>query len=111
MVCQTVAHDEVPFSLVSDAHEGRLDLSLRGELDLACSDMLSRFPSQDHAGLHEVVVDATSLDFIDTAGVRALVEVRSRSEAGGRTFAVTNPTALVRRVVTLFGREDLLAPV
>lgn len=109
MVSHTVAHPDVPFSLVTDARHGRLDLSLVGELDLACSDMLRPLTAEDQKGLHEVVVDAAALEFIDTAGVRALVAVRARNEARGRRFAMVNSTALVRRVVTIYGREDLLA--
>lgn len=110
MVSQSVAHEEAQFSYVTDAHDGRLDLSLRGELDLACSDLLGGADAEDGADLNEVVVDIAALDFIDTAGVRALADMQSRNMLMGRTVEMVNPTRLVRRVITLYGREDLLAP-
>jgi anti-anti-sigma factor len=108
---KTVAHDEVQFSYITDAREGRLDLSLHGELDLACSSLLDRVEDENGGDLNEVVVDIAALEFIDTAGVRALADMQSRNQAQGRTVDMINPTRLVRRVVGLFGREDMLAPL
>jgi anti-anti-sigma factor len=107
-MASTVTHDEVPFSMISDAREGRLDVSLHGELDLACSGLLSPFAAEDSDGLREVVVDIADLEFIDTAGIRALADVQARNLNRGRTVAVNNPTSLVRRIITLFGRADML---
>ena len=108
MVSQIFTHAEVPFSLTTDAREGRLELILCGELDLACSDMLSRLAGEDDADVREVVLDVTDLDFIDTSGVRALADLRTRNEGLGRMVAMTAPSALVRKVMTLMGRVDLL---
>jgi anti-anti-sigma factor len=108
MASQNVTHEAVPFSYISDAREGRLNLSLHGELDLACSDLLSRLADEDDADLREVVVDVTDLEFIDTAGVRALAEVQSRNQLKGRTVEISESSSLVRRVIRLFGREDML---
>jgi ABC-type transporter Mla MlaB component len=49
------------------------------------------------------------LEFIDTAGVRALIEVKTRHSARGRRVHLVNSARLVRKVVTLYGRSDLLA--
>jgi anti-anti-sigma factor len=108
MARHTVRHEEVPFSLDSDAHEGRLDLSLHGELDLACTDLLARLGDDEGDDVREVVVDIADLEFIDTAGIRALADVQARNLNRGRTVAVNNPTSLVRKVITLFGRSDML---
>ena len=111
MVSRSVAHEEVQFSYITDAREGRLDLALHGELDLACSDLLGNVTDEDGDDLSEVVVDIAALEFIDTAGVRALADMQSRNLLRGRSVEMVNPTALVRRVVTLYGREDLLPSV
>jgi anti-anti-sigma factor len=111
MVLQTINHTEVPFSLVVESVEGRLRLLLRGELDLACCDLLDSVTGEDDEALREVLLDVTELDFIDTSGVRALAGVRTRNESRGRVVDITTPTPLVRRVVGLMGRTDLLPAV
>ena len=108
MVSQILTHAEVPFTVTSDSREGRLQLTLCGELDFACSDMLTRMIEEEDVALREVLLDVTDLDFIDTSGVRALAAVRSRNETQGRVVAMTSPTPLVRKVMTLMGRVDLL---
>ena len=110
MVTQTITHEAVPFTVHSQQHDGSLDLALLGELDLACSDMLDPSESEGDEQISKVTVDITELDFIDTSGVRALLGLRSRNLRLGRTVELVNPSALVKRVVTLFGRADVLEP-
>ena len=108
---RSLSHPEVPFvaqvSTTDDGHHLTLDLT--GELDLACTDLLERDGHEDDTAVHDVRVDMSHLDFIDTAGVRALVEVKARHLDRGRTVEMVNPVALVRKVVGLYGRADLLA--
>ena len=105
----TSQHPQVPFAThVTNSNDGHLTLDLSGELDLACTAMLDRDGHEDDTSVHDVVVDMSHLDFIDTAGVRALVEVKERHLGRGRTVEMVNPVALVRKVVGLYGRADLL---
>ena len=80
-----------------------------GELDLACTDLLDSDGHEDDATIVDVTVDMADLEFIDTAGVRALIEVKSRHSDKGRTVHLVNSVRLVRKVVSLYGRSDLLA--
>ena len=105
----TFSHPLVPFAVASDMHDGHLSLDLTGELDLACTDLLATDGHEDDTSVRDVVVDMSHLDFIDTAGVRALVEVKNRHVERGRTVQMVNPVKLVRKVVGLYGRADLLA--
>jgi anti-anti-sigma factor len=108
LTTQTISHLQLPFYVVSGMRAGRPSFALRGELDQSCSDLLS---SVELDALDEgpVTLDFAGLRFVDTAGVRALVELRERALAGGHTVEMVNPTALVRRVFTLLGRGQLLA--
>jgi anti-anti-sigma factor len=110
-VSRSLSHPQVPFAAeVSTTADGRhLTLDLTGELDLACIDLLDRDGHEEDLTVHDVRVDMSHLDFIDTAGVRALVEVKDRHLDRGRTVEMVNPVALVRKVVGLYGRADLLA--
>ena len=105
----TTTHPDVPFTVVSDMHDGHLALGLVGELDLACTDLLDSDGHEDDATIVDVTVDMSDLEFIDTAGVRALIEVKSRHSDKGRTVHLVNSVRLVRKVVSLYGRSDLLA--
>lgn len=106
---RSTTHPEVPFTVVSDMHDGHLALDLRGELDLACTALLDSDGHEDDRSIHDVTVDMAALEFIDTAGVRALIEVKTRHSERGRTVHVVNSARLVRKVVSLYGRSDLLA--
>ncbi len=105
-----VQHPHVPFSIDAAMHDGHLALGLSGELDLASTDLLGQDGHDDDANVFDVVVDMSHLEFIDTAGVRALIEVKNRHVDRGRTVEMVNPVALVRKVVGLYGRSDLLRP-
>jgi anti-anti-sigma factor len=104
-----IHHQHVPFAVASDMRDGHLSLDLSGELDLACTDALERDGHEDDVSVSDVVVDMAHLEFIDTAGVRALFEVKNRHLDRGRTVQMVNPVKLVRKVVGLYGRSDLLA--
>ncbi|GAA1922337.1 STAS domain-containing protein [Nocardioides marmoribigeumensis] len=106
---RTFQHPLVPFAVSSDMHDGHLALDLSGELDLACTDALDRDGHEDDLSVSDVTVDMSHLEFIDTAGVRALVEVKNRHLDRGRSVQMVNPVTLVRKVVGLYGRADLLA--
>lgn len=110
MALHTVSHDLVPFSLIADTRRGRLTMSLHGELDFACSEMLDDVTYEGDDDIDDVVVDLADLDFTDTAGIRALVGVQRRNRERGRNVTLSDATRLVRRVFTLYGREDALLP-
>ncbi len=109
MVEIRTTHPSVPFAVASDMHDGHLAIDLSGELDLACSELLERDAHENDASVSDVVVDMSHLEFIDTAGVRALIEVKNRHLDRGRNVRMINPVKLVRKVVGLYGRSDLLA--
>lgn len=102
-------HPDVPFVVVSDMTDGHLAVGLSGELDLACSDLLASDGHEGDTSIHDVTLDIEHLEFIDTAGVRALIGVRERHEDAGRTVHLVRPADLVRKVVDLYGRSDVLA--
>lgn len=111
MALHTVSHHDVPFSWIADSRRGRLTLSLHGELDLACTDMLDMVSYENDLDINDVLVDLAELEFTDTAGIRALMGVKRRNLARGRQVSLTGPQHLVRRMFRLYGREDALQPV
>jgi anti-sigma B factor antagonist len=83
-------------------------LRLRGDVDMAAEEVLSaalRVPLP--AGVHELVVDLADAPFIDSTGVRVLLEGRDRALAHGAVLTVRNAQPLVLHVLQLTGVAGL----
>ena len=101
-------HQQVPFTAVSVVRNRRLTVQLVGELDLACVELLEDCDHDADPTIREVVVDASELTFIDTAGVCSLLAFRQRQQGLGRRVHVIRAGQLVRKVVGLCGLTDLI---
>jgi anti-sigma B factor antagonist len=86
---------------------GELDVvCLGGELDLAGEDAVRRALTATAAP--RVVVDLSSLDFIDARGVAALVDAARELESAGRHLELRGARRLVRRVLVVLQLDSLL---
>ena len=82
-------------------------LTLHGELDLvSVAELTGVF---DQVVRSSVVVDLSRLQFIDAAGIGALVAAGKRIRDRGDTLQLANASEATRRVFRLCGCEDLLA--
>jgi anti-sigma B factor antagonist len=85
-------------------------ITLEGEFDLGGTELFWAYASEAlDSQPRAIVVDATGLTFIDSAGLMAVWRARDAAHAAGVAFRVGNPTPPVRRVVELLGLEDLLS--
>jgi anti-anti-sigma factor len=92
-----------------DLGEGRSEIGVEGELDMAVADQLQE-RLEEIAGGEQVLVDLGDFDFIDSTAIAVLLRAqRQRSEDGG-SLAAFGATGQVRRVleVTGLGRAGLL---
>jgi anti-anti-sigma factor len=96
---------------ISAEHDrGDVTISLVGEFDMAGTARFWAFVTQAiAANPRAVIVDAHELVFIDSSGIVTLVRAREAVTEAGAAFKVRNPSPAVRRLVQLFGMEDLLA--
>jgi anti-anti-sigma factor len=82
---------------------------LHGEIDLADAQQLRSDLQQaintEHAHL---LIDCTSLTFIDSTGIAVLLEANQKLEADGRHMLIVNVQPGPRRVFDLLGLTDLL---
>jgi anti-sigma B factor antagonist len=60
--------------------------------------------------VRHVVVDVTGVDFLDGAGLRALLHARTVCISHGATFTVQNPSLSSCYLMELTGTTDLLRP-
>lgn len=91
--------DLAEFSLFARA--GTIIVDTRGEIDLSNADELTR-AVEDAAVQGPVILDLTSVTFIDSTGVRAIFKLRRQLRDTGTLFCVVVPQgAPIRRVLTL----------
>lgn len=97
---------ELSISSTADGDEHAV--CLFGELDVASSDRVQReFKRVEASTARAIVVDLSGLTFIDSTGVRLLVDARSRVDADRLTLLRGRPA--VQRVFELCGVDKLLA--
>jgi anti-anti-sigma factor len=56
----------------------------------------------------DVVVDLTHADFLDSAGLAALLRARRATARSGRTFTIRNPPRFIARVLAISGTDRLV---
>jgi anti-anti-sigma factor len=90
---------------------GTVMLRVRGELEVSSADLLVDELCQ-WLGIRECVVDLTGCDFVDSAGVRALVECRHQIGPDA-TMRVVGLSAHVERTLRRVGFDQVatLEPV
>src|SRR5438093_13664749 len=93
----SLAEDEMPFSIQQDSDQRSFRLA--GELDLATSGELIRQLGGTMQAIGDLRLDLQALEFVDSAGIRALITV-CQELRGGRLF-LRSPSGEVARVLDL----------
>ena len=82
---------------------GELDLHGAGLFDAEVQRLLT-------APVSRLEIDASDLEFVDSSGLRSVVQARASAEAIGATFHISAVTPAVSRVIEIAGLADLLLP-
>jgi anti-sigma B factor antagonist len=85
----------------------RARVAVTGELDIATVPRLAQ-AMREHDDAGTVVLDLRSLRFLDTSGLRAVIDEDQRATADGRRLQIVRGPAAVQRVFTLAGVQDRL---
>jgi anti-anti-sigma factor len=93
---------------VGASGQGRYVVTVRGELDLATSDRLWAELEPLLAPQAVVVLDGTQISFLDSSGLRVLLQANNRATSGGADFRLVAPHQAVQRVLELAGTGDHL---
>ncbi len=93
---------------VGQSGTGRHIVAVTGELDMAVADGLwERIePLLTPGGV--VVLDGTEMSFLDSTGLRVLLQAGRHAEEQGAAFRLVVPQEAVRRVLELTGTADRL---
>ncbi|MEY9892585.1 anti-anti-sigma factor [Catenulispora sp. MAP12-49] len=96
-----------PFGHTVADHGDHVRLVLVGDVDFAAHSTLAALLVDLAGGGRAVVVDCAGVTFLDSMGLRALVEGRSAAAAAGATFELADPSGPVLRVIELSGTTEL----
>lgn len=83
------------------AADGELDLSSAGELDAQLRDLRE-------AGFKRIVLDLRRVTFVDSSGLRTILDAHAASRAASVDFALIQGPMPVRRVFELTATEAAL---
>jgi anti-anti-sigma factor len=88
---------------------GTASLSLEGELDLANASALEERLSdlEDHGSTH-LTVDLAGLAFIDSTGLRVLLQAHARAHERGHELILHPGQATVQRIFEVTGAQQVL---
>lgn len=95
-------------------HAGVVDVVwTSGELDLFTAPRLQEaLAVQDPRGAAHLVLDLRCLEFLDSTGIRTIVEAgRHRRASGGRTVLVTSVDTTVTKVLGILGVDRVMERV
>lgn len=82
-------------------------LVVSGEVDASTAATLSSFLTPLPGESVDVAIDMSDVAFIDSSGLRALIEAHQRAEHAQRRLIITNPSSIVSRLIDLSGLGDL----
>jgi anti-sigma B factor antagonist len=91
-----------PLEVTLTEHAHEVHVSLRGEFDISTAprveETLRRVETDEPA---TVVIDLSGLDFMDSTGLRTLVNADQRARQAGRRLALVRGSEMVQRVLRL----------
>ena len=98
-----------PFEVSYVERASRARIALRGELDMASSQLLARkleAVERDHP--QEIVLDLAELSFMDVSGLRALLDAARRARRAGSSLVIVNPHPHIVRLLELTAIDQTL---
>jgi anti-anti-sigma factor len=96
------------FNVSTDRLSGRLVVAPSGEIDLATVGLLRDAVEGALRADDELVLDLRGVTFMDTSGLRYLLELNARSDASEFTLRLVRGPGAVQRVFEVSGIESRL---
>jgi anti-sigma B factor antagonist len=91
--------------------DGRVVYRLTGDLDTAVADAVRDRLAElvDSIPGGRVVLDLSELRFIDSRGVRALLQIHDQARAGGGTLILFRPNPHLRKILDLLELDAIFS--
>ena len=96
------------FKVMIVGADGEAVVYLVGELDLAVRDLLVDALTQASDMRQRLVIDLSRTTFIDSTGLKALVDLWRRRRSAGLELVLREPSPVVMRTLQLAGLADVL---
>lgn len=97
------------FAVSSHVGDGDIRLALSGELDIATVPHLEdALAAAEDARDGQLTLDLSDLSFIDSTGLRGILQLHARAEREEWSLVVVPGPAAVQRVFELTGTEQIL---
>ncbi len=88
--------------LTLERKEAVLLARLSGEVTLDITHDLKRSINEElGAGVEKLIMDLSSVDFMDSSGIGLLVSVNTRMRSGGKSFFLYSPSPQVEKTLSL----------
>lgn len=81
-------------------------LTVAGEIDAHSAPLIAEAISA--APDERLVIDLSGVEFVDSSGLRVLIEAHQQRDGNGRTMVLSNPSPVVRRLFEIAGVESYL---
>ena len=98
-----------PFTARVEPGPRATTIALGGELDMATAPILEEhLVRAEEDGVVAILIDLREVTFMDTTGLHAFLDARSRAEENGRKLLLVGAKEPVRRVFEATGHGSLL---
>ena len=98
-----------PFSIEVRATDGTCHVVLTGELDIAThGEAEAKLRQAQESGASVIVLDLRGLSFMDSTGLRLLVQADLRAREAGQRLAIVRGPDAVHRVLEITGLDAKL---
>ena len=94
--------------LTEETKAGWCVVGVRGRADAETADELEAALRAALAKTDKVAADLTGLDYISSAGLRALIQAARAAQSKGVDLAICSPTASVKKVFDMSGLQQIL---
>lgn len=81
---------------------------LSGDIDAHSAERIVDLLEPLPEGTEDITLTMSDVDFIDSSGLRVLIEAHQRAEAAGRRLILDSPSRAVLRVIQISGLEGYL---
>jgi anti-sigma B factor antagonist len=99
--------EQLAFTVDVAEGNGRAVVTPRGELDIATQPQL-RAVLESHAARGALTLDLSGLQFLDSSGLRLILETAERARRDGVAFSVLPGAPAVQRLFEVAGVGDLI---
>lgn len=95
-----------PFEVTLDDQEHAVVVRVQGEVDAATAPRVGEAVTSLLDRRRKVILDLHDVDFMDLHGLGVIIRATRQARAEGGSFAITRPSACVRRLVELVHAEN-----